>query len=158
FDVVAYDARGHGESSPAPDPLAYEYADLGADLEAVIDEASLDSAVLAGAPMGAAATLAFTLEHPERVRALVQITPAHFGMAQRNPQELARWDALADGLEREGVEGFMHAYGVPKVEERFRGLVLTAIRQRIERHRHPEAVADALRVVPRSTAWEGGLE
>jgi pimeloyl-ACP methyl ester carboxylesterase len=44
------------------------------------------------------------------------------------------------------------------VEERFRGLVLTAIRQRIERHRHPRAVADALRVVPRSTAWEGGLE
>ncbi len=158
FDVVAYDARGHGDSSPAPARSAYEYADLVADLEAVMDQAGLESAVLAGVSMGAATALAFTLEHPERVRALVQITPAHFGMAQRNPQELARWDALADGLEREGVEGFMRAYGVPKVEERFRGLVLTAIRQRIERHRHPEAVADALRVVPRSTAWEGGLE
>ena len=52
----------------------------------------------------------------------------------------------------------MRAYGDPPVEQRFRGMVLKAIRQRIERHRHPEAVADALRVVPRSTAWEGGLE
>src|SRR6476619_4550097 len=52
----------------------------------------------------------------------------------------------------------MRAYGVPPVEERVRGLVLKAIRQRVERHQHPEAVADALRVVPRSTAWEGGLE
>ena len=49
----------------------------------------------------------------------------------------------------------MRAYGEPPVEERFRGLVLKAIRQRIERHRHPEAVADALRVVPRSTAFDG---
>ena len=158
FDVLSYDARGHGESSPAPERSAYEYADLVADLEAVLDNAGLDSAVLAGASMGAATTLAFTLEHPERVRALVQITPAHFGIAQRNPKELARWDALADGLERDGVDGFMRAYGVPNVEERFRGLVLKAIRQRIERHRHPQAVADALRVVPRSNAWEGGLE
>jgi pimeloyl-ACP methyl ester carboxylesterase len=158
FDVLTYDARGHGESSPAPERLAYEYADLVADLEAVLDHAGLDSAVLAGASMGAATTLAFTLEQPERVRALIQITPAHFGIAQRNPKELARWDALADGLEKEGVEGFMRAYGVPNVDERFRGLVLKAIRQRIERHRHPRAVADALRVVPRSNAWEGGLQ
>ena len=158
FDVLAYDARGHGDSSPAPERSAYEYSDLVADLEAVLDSSGLDSAVLTGASMGAATALAFTLEHPERVRALVQITPAHFGMAQRNPAELARWDALADGLERDGVEGFMRAYGVPPVEERFRGLVMKAIRQRIERHRHPEAVAEALRVVPRSTAWEGGLE
>ena len=62
------------------------------------------------------------------------------------------------GLERDGVDGFMRAYGVPTVEERFRGLVLKAIRQRIERHATREAVADALRVVPRSNAWSGGLE
>jgi pimeloyl-ACP methyl ester carboxylesterase len=158
FDVVTYDARGHGDSTPAPERAAYEYADLVGDLGGVMDFAGLESAVLAGASMGAATALAFTLEHPERVQALVQITPAHFGLAQRNPAELARWDALAEGLERDGVEGFMRAYGAPRVEERFRGLVLKAIRQRIERHRHPGAVADALRVVPRSTAWEGGLE
>ncbi|HEX5909047.1 MAG TPA: alpha/beta fold hydrolase, partial [Thermoleophilaceae bacterium] len=35
--VVGYDARGHGESSPAPDGL-YGYPELVADLEGVLDE------------------------------------------------------------------------------------------------------------------------
>ena len=30
--LIAYDARGHGDSEPAPDPRAYEYSDLVADL------------------------------------------------------------------------------------------------------------------------------
>jgi pimeloyl-ACP methyl ester carboxylesterase len=158
FDVLAYDARGHGDSTPAADQSAYAYADLVADLEAVMDAAGLESAVLAGTSMGAATAIAFTLEHPERARALVQITPAHFGLPQRNQRELARWDALADGLESGGVDGFMRAYGEPPVGARFRGLVLKAIRRRIERHRHPAAVAQALRQVPRSVAWEGGLD
>src|ERR1700761_3504913 len=45
--VIAYDARGHGRSSPAVDPLAYEYADLGADLEEVMDACEIQRAVLA---------------------------------------------------------------------------------------------------------------
>jgi pimeloyl-ACP methyl ester carboxylesterase len=153
--VVSYDARGHGDSDPAPAPGAYEYEDLVADLGAVLDARGLDRVVLVGASMGAATTLAYTLEHPERVAALVQVTPAHLGLPQTDPAELERWDALAGALEREGVDGFMRAYGDPPVEPRFRGLILEAIRQRVSRHRHPAAVADALRVVPRSTAFEG---
>ena len=153
--VLSYDARGHGESDPAPEPGAYEYSDLVADLEAVLDERELERAVLVGVSMGAATTLAYTLAHPDRVAALVQVTPAHLGLPQTDPDELARWDALADGLERDGVEGFVRAYGEPPVEPRFRGLIVQAIRQRVERHLHPEAVANALRVVPRSTAFDG---
>jgi pimeloyl-ACP methyl ester carboxylesterase len=153
--VVSYDARGHGDSDPAPESGAYEYSDLVADLEAVLDERELDRVVLVGASMGAATTLAYALAHPKRVAALVQVTPAHLGLPQTDPAELARWDALAEGLERDGVEGFMRAYGDPPVEPRFRGLIVQAIRQRLSRHRHAEAVADALRVVPRSTAFDG---
>ena len=105
--------------------------------------------------MGAATTLGYALERPERVAALVQVTPAHIGFGPGADRDLDRWDALADGLEQDGVEGFMRAYGDPPVAERFKGLVLKAIRQRIERHRHPEAVAAALRVVPRSHAFDG---
>jgi pimeloyl-ACP methyl ester carboxylesterase len=155
--VISYDARGHGDSSPAPERTTYEYADLVADLGAVLDDRGLERVVLAGASMGAATTLAYALSHPERVAALVQITPAHLGLPQTDPAELARWDALADGLERGGVDGFMRAYGDPPVEPRFRGLIVAAIRQRIERHRHPAGVANALRVVPRSTAFEGAV-
>jgi pimeloyl-ACP methyl ester carboxylesterase len=153
--VASYDARGHGDSSPAPDPRAYEYTDLVADLAGVLEKLGVDRAVLVGASMGAATALALAIERPDLVAALVQVTPAHLGLPQEDPRALARWDALADGLELGGVEGFMRAYGDPPVADRFKGLILEAIRQRIERHRHPEAVAAALRVVPRSTAFDG---
>jgi pimeloyl-ACP methyl ester carboxylesterase len=45
--VVAYDARGHGTSEPAPDPGAYEYTDLASDLAGVLDDAGIERAVLA---------------------------------------------------------------------------------------------------------------
>jgi len=155
YRVISYDARGHGESDPAPDRSSYSYLELVEDLRAVLDELGLDEAILAGSSMGAATTLAFALAHPERVSALIQITPAYGGSAERDPERLRRWDALADGLERDGVEGFMRAYGEPPVAPRFKGIVIEAIRQRIERHRNPEAVAAAIRVVPRSAPFEG---
>ena len=51
--VVAYDARGHGRSSPAPTRDAYTYDDLGRDLIAALDDRGIERAVLAGASMGA---------------------------------------------------------------------------------------------------------
>jgi pimeloyl-ACP methyl ester carboxylesterase len=155
YRVISYDARGHGESNPAPDRTAYEYADLVADLGRLLDELELERVVLAGASMGAATTLAFALEQPERVAALVQITPAHLGFPQTDEHALARWDALADALEQDGPEGFLRVYGDPPVEPRFRKLVREAIRQRLERHKNPAAVADAIRVVVRSKAFDG---
>lgn len=149
--VVAYDARGHGESSPAPDSGAYAYPDLAADLGAVLDHHALDRAVLAGSSMGAHTAAAFALAHPERVAGLVAVTPASAGLP---PDDLAEWDALADGLEREGVDGFLAAWQ-PQVGERWQDTVYTVARQRLERHRHLPAVADALRAVPRSTPFDG---
>lgn len=148
--VIAYDARGHGQSSPAPERLSYEYSDLMADLEAVLDGLGVPRAVLAGASMGAHTILRLALEQPERVEGLVVITPGYDPEENDDPARLARWDALADGLSRGGVEGFVEAYGTPAVPEAWRETVLKVIRQRLALHEHPAAVADALRVVPRS--------
>jgi pimeloyl-ACP methyl ester carboxylesterase len=153
--VLAYDARGHGASSPAPGPEAYRYPELVADLLAVLDEADLDRAVLAGASMGAHTALALALEHPERVAGLVVITPAYDPDEQGEPESLARWDALSDGLRDGGVEGFLAAYGEPSVPEGWRETVTKVIRQRLAEHEHPRAVADALRAVPRSRPFAG---
>jgi pimeloyl-ACP methyl ester carboxylesterase len=153
YRVVGYDARGHGESTPPSDPGAYGYGEMVGDLAAVLTACELESPVLVGASMGAASTLAFALANPERVAALVQITPAYVGGAERDPERLAYYDRLADALESGGVEGFMRAYGDPPITERFKPLVREAIRQRLERHRDPEAVAAALRVVPRSAPF-----
>jgi pimeloyl-ACP methyl ester carboxylesterase len=145
--VIAYDARGHGESDPAQ---PYDYPALAADLIAVFDEHGVDRAVLAGASMGAHTALRVALENPERVGGLVVITPAYLS---DEPTDLERWDALAAGLRSDGVEGFVRAYGEPSVPEPWRDTVLKVIRQRLSQHRHPEAVADALEQVPRSTPF-----
>lgn len=148
--VIAYDARGHGASDPAPRPAAYGYADLTADLEAVLDFFALESAVLAGASMGAHTILRLALERPEKVRGLVVITPGYDPETAEEPARLARWDELADGLEQGGVEGFLRAYGVPDVPPAWRETVVKVIQQRMALHEHPGAVAAALRTVPRS--------
>jgi pimeloyl-ACP methyl ester carboxylesterase len=148
--VIAYDARGHGRSDPAATPDAYGYDELSRDLEAVLDALEVDRAVLAGASMGAHTLLAFALRAPERVAALVVITPAYDGSDVEDPRRLKRWDALSQGLRTGGVDGFVEAYGVPTVAPEFRDTVLTVVRQRLSLHEHPDALADALSAVPRS--------
>jgi pimeloyl-ACP methyl ester carboxylesterase len=151
--VIAYDARGHGRSGPAPSADAYGYDDLADDLLAVMDDRDAGRAVLAGASMGAHTLVRFALEHPDRVAGLVIATPA-FDPDVEPPPRLDHWDALARGLREGGVEGFVAAYGDPPVPERFRDTVLRVVRQRLAAHEHPEAVADALACVPRSRPFE----
>ena len=154
--VVAYDARGHGTSTGAPDPDAYDYDDLVADLQAVLDDRGIDRALLAGASMGAHTAVRLALDAPERVAGLVVITPS-FDPDSDDHRDLERWDALSRGLREDGVEGFVAAYGEPAVPEAWRETIQQVLRQRLSAHEHPEAVADALRAVPRSRpfqAWE----
>ena len=151
--VIAYDARGHGHSSPAPAPEAYTYALLAKDLQAVLDQLEIERAVLAGASMGAHTALRFTLEHPDRVLALGLITPA-FDPDTHGEDSYASWDKLAQGLRVGGVEGFLDAYDLDPIPERFRETVAKVLRQRLSAHDHPLAVADALQAIPRSRPFE----
>ena len=152
--VIAYDARGHGHSTPAPAPSAYGYERLARDLLVVLDSVGIERAVLAGASMGAHTAVRFALDHPERVAALGLITPAFDPATQTTGADgrdaFADWDALARGLREGGVEGFLAAYDFSTVPDTWRATVETVVRQRLSSHEHPEAVADALEVVPRS--------
>jgi pimeloyl-ACP methyl ester carboxylesterase len=152
--VIAYDARGHGRSLPAPDAAAYGYPDLAADAVAVLDALGIERAVLAGASMGAHTLLRVALEAPGRAAGAVVITPSFDPADNDDPERLARWDALADGLRSGGVDGFVAAYGEPRVPLAWRETVLKVIRQRLSLHEHPSAVADALSAVPRSHPFD----
>ncbi len=151
--VIAYDARGHGRSSEAPG-RAYGYEHLAEDLEAMLDASGLQSAVLAGASMGAHTAVRFALANPERVRALAIITPAFEPDRTLTLAELNGWDRLATGLREGGVEGFIAAYDLDDVPAAWHDTIETVLRQRLAAHEHPEAVAEALEVVPRSRPFE----
>lgn len=146
--VVLYDARAHGRSSGGDD---YSYDTLAKDLEAVLDDRGIDKATLAGASMGAHTITKFALTHPDRVAGLVIMTPAY--SPERDPG-LERWDRLANGLRTGGVDGFVEAYGTPKVPEKWHETILRVLHQRLSAHAHPDALADALSAVPRSRPFE----
>jgi pimeloyl-ACP methyl ester carboxylesterase len=150
--VIAVDARGHGLSSPAGGPGDYTYDELVADAIAVLDAQGVERAALVGQSMGSATAVALALRHPERVAALAVVTPAHLGRPSR---DLDRWDALADGLLRGGPDGFLAALEPLSMSERWRETARSVIRQRLARHAHPAAVADALRGIPRTAAFDG---
>jgi pimeloyl-ACP methyl ester carboxylesterase len=151
--VIAYDARGHGRSTPAPDG-AYDYGSLADDLEQVLEQTQTERALLAGASMGAHTAVRLALTHPERVAALALITPAFEPERPAERDELARWDALAAGLREGGVEGFIAAYDLDAAPAAWRATLETVLRQRLGAHEHPGAVADALEGVPRSRPFE----
>ena len=152
--VIAYDARGHGASSPAPAPDAYSYRELSCDLAVVLDTLQVDRAVLAGVSMGAHTCLRLALELPERVAALLAITPAFDPAEYADPERLARWDALSDALRAGGIEGFAEAFAVQRIPQAWGETIGRALRQRMAAHEHLDAVADALRAVPRSAPFE----
>jgi pimeloyl-ACP methyl ester carboxylesterase len=152
FHQVTYDARGHGCSDPAPPEAGYGYPDLVADLDAVV-AATLGDArfVLGGHSMGAHTAVSYAIENADRLAGLVLIGPAYTGFV--DDEALGGWDRLADGLDRGGVDGFMDAYD-HGLDPAWRETVLRFTRERMSEHRHPEAVARALREVPRSKPFE----
>jgi 3-oxoadipate enol-lactonase len=148
--VVTYDARGHGESEPAPAGEGYDYSALVADLEAVMgSQAGGSAAIVGGHSMGAHTAVAYALRNPERVAGLVVVGPSY--SAPLDDDGLAYWDGLATALETRGVDGFVEYVDRNQTIDRARrDSVLRFTRERMLRHRHLDAVARALREVPRS--------
>jgi len=155
FTAATYDARGHGESDPAPPGGGYAYDALDGDMAALAEElGGGDRIVLAGHSMGAHTATAFALAEPDAIAGLVAIGPASLGKPV-SQETIAYWDRLADGLERSGVEGFVEAYDDGSHRPEWRDTVLRLARQRLELHRSLDAVAQALREVTASLPFSG---
>ena len=155
YEAVSYDARGHGDSDPAPGGEGYEYAELARDMETVLDSQAPDTpAVIAGHSMGAHTGATLCLARPDRVAGFVAIGPSSRGEPP-TPATTAYWDRLADALEAGGVDGFVEAYDDGSHDPQWRDVVLRLARQRLGLHRDPGAVAAALRSTTRSVPFEG---
>ena len=107
FKVITWDMRGHGRSDSPADPAEYTHAACVADMAALLDAAGAEQAVAGGLSLGGFLSLAFCLEMPERVAALVLCDT---GPGFRSDEARQRWNsralATADRLERDGLGVF----------------------------------------------------
>ncbi|WP_405490330.1 alpha/beta fold hydrolase [Nocardia sp. NBC_00511] len=76
FRVVAFDARGNGESGRPVGAAAYTSEQLSADAVAVLDATGTETAVLVGFSAGATWSVRVAAEHPDRVGGLIAIGPS----------------------------------------------------------------------------------
>jgi 3-oxoadipate enol-lactonase len=148
--VLTFDARGHGESDPAPAGQSYGYPELIADLERVVEAEIGDGRfLLGGHSMGAHTAVGYALAHPERLSGLVIAGPTYTG--EISDSTLTYWDGLAAALEVGGIDGFVeYLMRESGVAEAWRDGVAKASRQRMELHRNLGEMARALRETPAS--------
>ncbi|WP_227355916.1 alpha/beta fold hydrolase [Haladaptatus salinisoli] len=89
YDLVMYDARGHGLSD-APE-MGYAIEDRVADLVGLVDALSLVDPILLGHSMGGSTAAWTAALHPDLPRALVLEDPAGmYGNPETGPDERAR--------------------------------------------------------------------
>src|SRR5436190_10827861 len=108
FRVTRYDARGYGDST-RPDARPYSHVH---DLAALIDALGISLAALVGCSMGGSIGIDFTLEHPERVWALVPVA-AGLGGFELLEQEEDWWAAATAPVDEALEAGIWSARRTP---------------------------------------------
>lgn len=90
--TIVYDHRGHGESANTGDAATYSFAQLVADLDALLDALDIEACDLLGHSMGGMIALRFALARPQRVASLVLMDTA-----ARTPDGMLRAPFAAAG-------------------------------------------------------------
>lgn len=87
--LIAYDQRGFGDS----DTVSGEAFSHAEDLLALLDNLGIAQADLCGLSLGGGTVLNFALNHPQRVRRLVLVSPLIVGWSW-SEDWIARWKAI----------------------------------------------------------------
>jgi pimeloyl-ACP methyl ester carboxylesterase len=152
FRVLAWDARGHGRSSAAPDRTAYGYRDMADDVVRMLNALRVESAILVGTSMGFHTALRVAMDHPDRVDGIVGVTPGFDPDETPSPKDMHEADLTAGLLRRRGVEGFLQA--LEEIGDPLSIVAPEEMRTRMSRHRDFDALADAVQHVVRSRPFE----
>ena len=106
--TLSVDLVGHGRSAAPRDAAAYSMAACVGQLASVLEELDVHDAHLIGYSMGGRVALAFCVAHPARVAsALLVGASAGFRDPQQRMDRARDDEALAERIEREGVEAFV---------------------------------------------------
>jgi pimeloyl-ACP methyl ester carboxylesterase len=120
YHLIRYDQRGFGKSSPPDVP----YSPV-ADLDAVLDHAGADRAVLVGCSIGGAIAIEYALTHPRRVGGLVLVSASTSGLPFEPVPELFAAIRAGDPelLEAVAVRLLAGARTDPATDARIRRLI-----------------------------------
>ncbi len=97
YRVIAWDARGYGNSDDPPGPFAM--TDFADDLAGLLDALGLEQAVIVGLSMGGVIAQEFYRRHAPRVRALVLADTNNGGGARPEADRRARLEARLKAVE-----------------------------------------------------------
>jgi 3-oxoadipate enol-lactonase len=131
MSVLTYDCRGHGASDKPPGP--YSISQFADDLADLLDAVGWPSAVVAGASMGGAISLAFAARYPTRTNGLGLVdTTAWYGA-----EAPKQWAERADRALKEGLKDLVAFQKTRWFTDAFR-------------ERHPAIVEDSIAVFLRN--------
>jgi len=85
YQVIRYDLRGYGQSSPATQPMSRRH-----ELLAVMEALDIDKAILVGCSISGTTVIDFALDYPEKVIALIPVaaTPSGFELQGEPPAHI----------------------------------------------------------------------
>jgi 2-succinyl-6-hydroxy-2,4-cyclohexadiene-1-carboxylate synthase len=108
FRCIGVDIVGHGESDAPDDVSRYRIEAAAGDAVAAVRACGVEQAPWLGYSMGGRTAIAVACLHPGAVSALVTIgaSPGIADASERAARRLAD-EALADRIEREGIEAFV---------------------------------------------------
>lgn len=104
FRVLAIDQRGHGLSTKPDD--GYGFEDVGADLEAFVQQLGLDRPAIIGHSWGATVAVRFGNDYPEHTRGLVLVDGGFIDRSEDTTWEQAEKEMRPPDIDGTPVERF----------------------------------------------------
>jgi pimeloyl-ACP methyl ester carboxylesterase len=98
--LIAFDARGHGETRPLGDIKKLTIASLADDLIGLLDHLEIKQAVVGGISLGAAIAVSVALRYPDRMLGLVLVRPAWID--QPLPENVRLYSTIARLIRERG--------------------------------------------------------
>ena len=117
YQMVRYDALGHGRSEGSMNPDDYRWPRLADDIFRVADHYQLDQFIAGGASMGSASSIYAALKQPERIKGLVLVIPPTAW--QTRQAQVAMYEKLAQMIEGDGPETFLRQHQIAPVTPSF---------------------------------------
>lgn len=106
YRAIAFDNRGHGQSSKSYDPADYTPQKMASDAAALLDHLGIERAHVMGYSMGARITAFLALQEPAKVATVI-----FGGLGVGMVDGVGDWDPIADALLAEDAAAITHERG-----------------------------------------------